>query len=98
MRTPIGSVGVSNLCTGAEVDLKFFARFDFHAPEREFVLLPERPDEAVDRPILPFETMLRDEVLMDALGRQAGFTLSDDQFSKRLALTATAARGGGCCG
>lgn len=83
---------ISDLRTGAEVDLQLFARLNFHPAKGQFVVASEALDEPIDGPVTDARLVVGDEVLIDTASRQTGFEFFADDVTKRLALTAAGGR------
>src|SRR5207244_1578026 len=72
---------------GAEIDLGLFARLGLEASHREVGPGPEAMDEASHAEIAARESVLRHQVLVDPLSREAEFDLARDRGSPGLAAT-----------
>ena len=75
--------------TSAEVYLGFLTRLDLDAPDALRGRTAQVPDEAFDRLVGSGDPDLGHEILVDALGTQAGLELGLDEFRMRRATTGT---------
>ena len=73
--------------TGAEVDLGFLTQLDLDAPDAVWDRAAQAPHEAFDRLVGSGEPDLDYEVLVDALGAQAGLELGRNECRMGRAMT-----------
>jgi hypothetical protein len=75
-----------------EIHLGFLTRLDLHAPHSLWLSSPESAHVALDRLIRTAEADLADQILIDALRRQAGVEFGGDEFGVRVAQTGATRR------
>src|SRR5580692_7154294 len=85
VRSPPLAVGLMNGNAGAEINLGFVTRRAFHPPERQRLLVLQTPDKAAHAGVLARKAVLADQVLVDALGRETGLQLADNDLPPWLA-------------
>ena len=85
------AIAVNDAGTCAEVDLSLLTRPAFHAAKWQFGRRRQLSDEAPDAVVGTGETVLDDQVLVDALGAQSEVALGLDQLAPGLAVTRPAA-------
>src|SRR5262249_50378080 len=85
MRAPTLAVRLHDRNAGAEIHLGFLAGRAFQAAEGQRLVLPQPLDKAPHAGVPAAKAVLADQVLEDALGRQAGGQLLQDDWPPGLA-------------
>src|SRR3954471_9642503 len=94
MGSPAPAVRAGDRDAGAEIDLGLVAGGALQTPERQRLALAQPADEAADAVVLARGAMVADQILVDALGRQPGLELVEDELAPRLAQAGLASRVG----